>query len=293
MSTQTLVETPPIVQKAISLVGDIATLPEVTVKIVNLVENPRSTARDLHNVIKTDPALSARLLKVVNSAFYGLPGQVATVDRAIVLLGLSTVKNIAIAASISRMFTGERVSDSYTAKDIWRHSVAVGVLSRKIFRSCFSEQPDADEAFLSGLIHDMGLLIERQAFPAQLARIIDRCTQENRPFCQIEEEEFGVTHEAFGQALAAKWKFPVRLRTVLGYHHAIDKLSPENRVMATIIFVADCVACQSQIGFPLTAGGQEITPEILEIVRLTPEKLEEFRTQLPEDVAIAEATLTG
>ncbi len=70
-----LTETPPIVTKAIALIGDIATLPEVTVKIVNLVEDPRSTARDLHNVIKTDPALSARLLKVVNSAFYGLPGR--------------------------------------------------------------------------------------------------------------------------------------------------------------------------------------------------------------------------
>lgn len=86
-------ETDKFVASAIADLGEIATLPEVTVKIIQVVENPKSTARDLHEVIKNDPALSARLLKVVNSAFYGLPGQIASVDRAIVLLGLSAVKN--------------------------------------------------------------------------------------------------------------------------------------------------------------------------------------------------------
>ncbi len=288
-----LTETPPIVTKAIALIGDIATLPEVTVKIVNLVEDPRSTARDLHNVIKTDPALSARLLKVVNSAFYGLPGQISTVERAIVLLGLSTVKNIAIAASIGRLFTGERVSESFTAKDIWRHSVAVGVLSRRIYRNGFPDQPDADEAFLGGLIHDLGLLVERQAFPAQLAQVIDRAAKSGGGFCAIEKEVFGATHEDFGQALAARWKFPVRLRTMLGYHHSIDRLSPEYLGLASVIRVADTVAAQLQLGFPLTAVDQEISPDLLATARISADTLEEYKALLPEDVAVAEATLTG
>ena len=90
-----------VVDKTLSAIGDIATLPEVTIKIIEIVEDPKSTARDLHGVIKNDPALSVKVLKVVNSAFYGLPGQIASVDRAIILLGLSAVKNIAIAASIA------------------------------------------------------------------------------------------------------------------------------------------------------------------------------------------------
>ncbi|MFQ5494669.1 MAG: HDOD domain-containing protein, partial [Phycisphaerae bacterium] len=97
-----------VVDKAIASIGDLATLPEVTIKIIEIVEDPKSTARDLHEVIKNDPALSVKILKVVNSAFYGLPGQVASVDRAIILLGLSAVKNIAIAASIARLFKGKR-----------------------------------------------------------------------------------------------------------------------------------------------------------------------------------------
>ena len=90
-----------IVADAVASISHIATLPEITLKIIELVENPRSTAQDLHKVISNDPALVARILKVVNSAFYGLPGQIGSINRAIVLLGLNAVKNIVIAASLA------------------------------------------------------------------------------------------------------------------------------------------------------------------------------------------------
>src|SRR5471030_1974096 len=93
-----------IVADAIAGIAQIATLPEITLKIIELVENPRSTAQDLHKVIANDPALVARILKVVNSAFYGLPGQIGSINRAIVLLGLNAVKNIVIAASLTKLF---------------------------------------------------------------------------------------------------------------------------------------------------------------------------------------------
>ena len=121
-----------IVDKALSSLGGIATLPQVTIKIIEIVEDPKSTARDLHEVIKADPALSVKVLKVVNSAFYGLPGQIANVDRAIVLLGLAAVKNIAIAASIARLFRGKRISEHFSATDLWRHGVGVAVACRML-----------------------------------------------------------------------------------------------------------------------------------------------------------------
>lgn len=274
------------------MIGDIATLPEVTIKIINLVEDPRSSARDLHDVIKTDPALSARLLKVVNSAFYGLPGQVATVDRAIVLLGLSTVKNIAIAASIGRMFTGARISESFTAKDIWKHSVAVGALTRLIWRKCSPHQPDADEAFLAGLIHDLGLLVERQAFPDKLAQVIDQCAKGGANFCAVEDQIIGANHQAFGLQLTAKWKFPMRLRAVNGYHHTMESLAADQRLMPLVVHVADTIVSQAAIGFPLTAAGQELVPELLNEIGLTSEMVDELREALPDHVAEAEAALS-
>ena len=126
MTVEAADKTKVLIDKALASIGDIATLPEVTIKIIELVEDPKSTARDLHEVIKNDPALSVKVLKVVNSAFYGLPGQVASVDRAIILLGLSAVKNIAIAASIARLFKGKRISEHFTAADLLRNHPELG-----------------------------------------------------------------------------------------------------------------------------------------------------------------------
>ena len=97
-------ELSPELLKAMSRVREISSLPEVTTRIVEVVEDPKSTAQDMHEIVRHDPALAAKVLKVVNSAFYGLPSQIASLDRAIVMLGLSAVKNIALAASLSRLF---------------------------------------------------------------------------------------------------------------------------------------------------------------------------------------------
>jgi len=263
MSTDTADRAKQVVEKAISSIGDLATLPEVTIRIIEIVENPKSTARDLHEVIKNDPALSVKVLKVVNSAFYGLPGQVASVDRAIILLGLSAVKNIAIAASIARLFKGSRISEHFTASDLWRHSVAVAVVARSIAK--LAPHPAmADEIFVAGLIHDLGTLVERQAYPEQFAEVIDRCLSERIDFLECEREVIGADHQAFGVALTTKWKFPRHLRAAVGFHHNPESLSPELRNMAVLIRAADILACEEQVGFYLTACGGSITDEILE-----------------------------
>src|SRR3954447_14087999 len=131
-----------IVANAIREISHIATLPEITVKVVELVEDPKSTAQDLHKVISSDPALCSRILKVVNSSFYGLPGQIGSINRAIVMLGLNAVKNIAIAASLAKLFRGGRVSAHFSAKDLWSHSIAVGVMSKLLVGKINNTLPD-------------------------------------------------------------------------------------------------------------------------------------------------------
>ena len=281
-----------IVDKTLAAIGDIATLPEVTIKIIEIVEDPKSTARDLHAVIKNDPALSVKVLKVVNSAFYGLPGQVASVDRAIILLGLSAVKNIAIAASIARLFKGKRISEHFSAADLWRHNVAVSVAAKAIAK-CSPHPVMPDEIFVAGLIHDLGLLIERQAFPDQFSLIIERCSGGTENFIATELEIIGADHQAFGAGLATKWKFPRHLRAAVGFHHNPENLSQEVKGMGTIIQVADVLCCNEKLGFYLTGVGSKITDEALDSLGITPEQLEEIREALPDQVADAEVALKG
>ncbi|MGB0715642.1 MAG: HDOD domain-containing protein, partial [Phycisphaerae bacterium] len=288
MAVQAPDKTQKIVDKALSSIGDIATLPEITIRIIEIVEDAKSTARDLHDVIKNDPALSVKVLKVVNSAFYGLPGQVASVDRAIILLGLSAVKNIAIAASIAKLFKGGRISEQFKASDLWRHSVAVAVVAHDLAK--ISPHPVmANEVFVAGMIHDIGTLVERQVFPDEFAEVVAKCSSSDADFLTTERQIIGADHQAFGVGLTTKWKFPRHLRAAVGFHHKPDALSTELRNMATLIQIADTLCCQEEIGFFLTAKGGEITQAMMDTIGVTESQLDGIREALPDQLAEAEA----
>lgn len=282
-----------IVSKALGKIGDIATLPEVTLRIIQVVEDPKSTARDLHDIIKNDPPLSAKILKVVNSAFYGLPGQIANVDRAIVLLGLRAVKNIAIATSVTRLFKGARPVSGFDPKELWRHCMAVGVLSRMIFNKV--DKPLAEEAFLAGLIHDLGIIVTFQAFGDTFGELIGRVRDEGQSWCVAETELFGVDHQSFGLGLATKWKFPMGLRAAMGFHHFPDRVTDDQKQLVSAVHLADMIACVDKKGFSLTVGEDEavVAPELMDTLGLTDSDLETLRSDLDAAMALAEDGLGG
>jgi HD-like signal output (HDOD) protein len=282
-----------IVTKALAKIGDIATLPEVTLRIIEVVEDPKSTARDLHAIIKYDPPLSAKILKVVNSAFYGLPGQIASVDRAIVLLGLRAVKNIAIATSVTRLFKSARPVTGFDPKELWRHCLAVGVTCKLIFEK--KDKLHAEEAFLAGLIHDLGIIVAFQAFADRFGDLITRVREENTSWCQAENEIFGVDHQVLGLGLATKWKFPMGLRAAIGYHHCPNRVSDDNRVLVSAVYLANIIACIDRKGFSMEVRDDEavVMPELLEILSLTEEDLTNLRADLDDSLASAEASLSG
>lgn len=290
MSTATLkpqTEADKIVAAALADIGEVATLPEVTVKIIQIVENPRSTARDLHDVMKSDPALSARLLKVVNSAFYGLPGQIGSLDRAIVLLGLSAVKNIAIAASMTHMFSADGAIEGLSGTEILRHSLAVASACREL--SAAQGRPIVEESFLAGLVHDIGMLVVRQAAPKKLAEVVRQFNETGGGFCELERKIVGADHAAFGMGLATKWRFPVSLCTAIGYHHKPMDLAPAHRELALLVHVADVIACRAALGFSATAANDEITPDALDQLKLDAAVIETVSARLPELVAQSES----
>lgn len=271
--------------KQLMRVNDIGSLPEVTTRIVQVVEDPKSTAQDMHAIVRTDPALAAKVLKVVNSAFYGLPSQISSLDRAIVMLGLSAVKNIALAASLARLFKPGALSERFSARDLWQHCVSVGVCARML---ADAGPGHSDEAFVCGLVHDIGLLIEYQLLPEQVRQVIERCERSAEDFRMVEREVIGADHEMFGEALAVKWKFPPGLRNAIAYHHEPEKLRPEFRPVVTAVQVADIICAQNDLGFSLTAGGHEVTGEMLELIGLSEGQVGDLLAALPESIEEAE-----
>lgn len=281
---------PPHLYKAMGRLTEISSLPEITTKIVEVVEDPRATAHTMHEIVKNDPALAAKILKVVNSAFYGLPAQIASLDRAIVMLGLSAVKNIALAASLARLLKPGNLSDQFEARDLWRHCISVGVCGRLLTKAAHGHTND--EAFVAGLVHDMGLLVEFQLFPEKLAEVVAKCQDSEEIFCEVENELIGANHQQFGAALSAKWKFPPTLRCVISHHHKPEILKPEFRRIVTLVNIADTICCQQQQGFWLTGHLQQITEESLEIIGVTAEQISEIVEELPERIDEAEAVFS-
>ncbi|MBK9119605.1 MAG: HDOD domain-containing protein [Phycisphaerales bacterium] len=277
-------------QEAMARVTEINSLPEITTKIVEVVEDPRATAHDMHEIVRTDPALAAKILKVVNSAFYGLPSQIASLDRAILMLGLSAVKNIALAASLSRMFNVEMVSEQFAARDLWRHSVAVAVCARLL--AVAGKAPQVDEAFVAGLVHDLGLVAVQQMFPQKMREATEICFNEPRNFRDVESALVGADHQAFGAALARKWKFPPVLQAAIGCHHDPHEAPPEFLRLAQTIHIADRLCGFGKFGFWIVAGTDPIAAAELAEIRVTPAQIEALQDELPDRVEEAESVFT-
>ena len=266
---------------------EIATLPEITLRIIQIVQDPKSTAHDLHKIVANDPALSSRVLRVVNSAFYGLPGQIGSIDRAIMLLGLNAVKNIAIAASLSKMFKTATTCDALTGKDLWMHSVAVGATNKLITGAMGLALPD--EAFLAGLIHDLGLVAVMQSQGQKLPEIVAR-VKAGMSWRQAEQEVLGADHQAIGMALTTRWKFPRSFQYVAGYHHEPTVLAKENRLLTMVTHVSDKLAAQGGFGQALMvekAGA--LDGAVLGEIGLSEGQVEDIRGQIEAELEVVRA----
>ncbi len=258
----------------------IATLPEITVKIIATVEDPNSTAAQLHKLITHDPALVTRILKLVNSSFYGLPGQISSIERAVVLVGLTAIKNIAVAASIGQMFRGARLCEQFSAKDLWTHCIAVAVGSRELARHL--RMPIGDEAFLGGMIHDIGLLVSLQLWPEKVRQVCEAASVDGANFMEIERQVLGVDHAELGAALAEQWKFPKSCQQIAAYHHDPLSRMGEGRQLVAIVHVADALACQANLGFNLTAREQSLDPAHLVDLGISQQAVAIVKAGLPQ-----------
>ncbi|MEE2681037.1 MAG: HDOD domain-containing protein [Planctomycetota bacterium] len=263
--------------KIISGIAHMSTLPEVTLRIMDVIDDPTSSARDLHRIVASDPALSSRILKVVNSSFYGMPRQIGSMNRAISLLGLNAVKNIAVAASLGRIFRGRSAMPNFDAKALWSHSLNTAVAACLIARESGSSR--SDEAFLAGLLHDIGLMVEWQHDQSKFhSLMIEIDTDESGApgTCLIGAEEscFGVNHQDLGAALCEQWKFPRSLVTSTAHHHDPGPLIGDDSLIPWFVHQADRLSARHFGGFRLDLPDLEISGDACDVTGVGPLALE-------------------
>ena len=242
----------------------IATLPEIAVRITECVNDPGSTVADLYEILANDPALVSRLLRLVNSAFYLRSTEIDSIQRAIVLLGFDAVHHLALAATMGQLSRGARICEGYTGRDLWIHCISVASVARELARR--TQQIAPEEVFLTGLLHDIGLLASLQVCRGQLRQVCDQVRAGATTFAAAELELIGVTHQELGAALARQWKFPESVRVVAGHHHDPASAAPRWQAMAAIVHVADVICCCQAIGFDLTARLETLDPLCMNII---------------------------
>ena len=230
--------TPEQIRKKVQSIIQLPPLSPVSMQVVELVDNPKTSAAQLGKVISTDQALTAKVLKIANSPFYGYPRKISTIDFAIIILGFDALKEIVI--SISLMNALQKKDDKYfDPKAFWDHSMTTGVIARRLARDL--RYRVSGEVFVAGLLHDMGVSVLHRYFANEFKRIVEVVRDSELTFLEAEESILGVTHAQVGGWLAERWNLPDHLIEAISCHHAPSQATSNPKLVA-IVHCADVLA---------------------------------------------------
>ena len=211
-------------------VPEVPALPDLYVKLRDLVNSPSGTSQKAAELIAKDPALVMKVLKTVNSPAYGLRQQVSRLDQAVTLLGFNEVTNLVLAATVLKQFPVRPGDRLLNLKKFWEHSIGVAVMARVVMkhsRKIFGT--NAEEAFISGLIHDVGKLMLYQSFPKEFTEAMNLCRTEQLTMVLAEERVFGFTHQDLGAYVADAWGFSRNMVKAIELHNTPFMLDTEDQ----------------------------------------------------------------
>lgn len=260
-----------------SLVNDISYLvspPDICVRVFDLIESDTASADEIGEVISSDPSLTARLLRLVNSAYFNLARKVDTVSRAVTLVGIRELYSLILAVSAIRTFSN--LSGSLVNMDtFWRHGLFTGLIARNLARRVHVLHPE--RLFVAGLLHDIGHLVLYTRLPEIMQQILLVSGGDEGLQHQAELSELGFSHADLGGALAETWKLPDALCAAISYHHLPGCATETAAFEAALVHLADVLANRSQIGAFCEKPQPEepIDPFVWEVLGLDPNDFDE------------------
>ena len=266
-------------KRLIRRVDDLPTLPRTVFKITELVNSPKSSARDLARVVADDQVLTARLLRLVNSSFYGFPQRVSTVTGAIVLLGFDAIRNLLLTTSVFDLFSPGQKKNFTDHGLLWDHSLGCAVGAKVIGHHIRYEK--IEELFVCGLLHDIGKIVEMRFLPREFERITSLVQQENLLIAVAEERVLGFNHAAVGALLVEGWNLPANLAAVVGCHHQpadAGRFSLE----AAVVHCADILCRALDTGSGGDAKIPPLDPNAWQSLELKTETIETIMDQMAQ-----------
>lgn len=231
----------------------LVSLPEIFLRVNEMIDNPHYSAADIGRVIGQDTGLTARLLKIVNSPFYLFPSKIDTVSRAVTIVGLHELRDLILATSIARIFAGIP-NDIVDMDSFWRHSVGCALVAKGI--AARRGEPHTERFFVAGLLHDVGSLLIYRKVPELAREALLRARHGGETLCKAEQAVIGCDHAAVGGELLRTWRLPKHLEEAVAFHHA-PTLAGQYPLDAAIVHLANIIANAVLFG---SSGDTHIAP---------------------------------
>ncbi len=248
----------PDLQDLITTISDLPTLPDVVARVNQMVNDPDASAADINDVISQDISLSAKILKLVNSPFYGFPRRITTITYAVVILGFNTVRNLALSAFIFDAFK-KKGAREFDLRGFWRHSVCTAIASQATAARTGLWQEE--DAFMGGLLHGVGKVVMNQHMADDVKRIMEHVRKEDCLFCEAEAALLDYTHNEVGALLLDRWNLPDAIIEATRHHHTPSKAA-EAAPLCALVHFADILSRSLCAGFPGDWKIPRLAPEV-------------------------------
>ena len=260
-------------QELIANLGDLPPLPQVASQVLRVSADPDATAEDLRKVISMDQALTSQILKISNSAMFGMMREVTTLTQAIMALGFSTIKSVVIASSAKNLY--HRGAVGLEERLIWEHALVSALASRAFARSL--RFPRVEEAFIGGLLHDIGKSVMGVKFPERYGPLLRAVYNERGTSLDLELETFGFDHTMVGEALVSRWNLAPGLQAAVRWHHDPSDAPIGLRELPAIVALGNQLALEEKVGIGDPCHLDGATAQAMEILGVSPETLTGFK----------------
>lgn len=269
---------PKVLRHRVESINTLPTVPSVLKRLSAVIEKPRITIVEISAFISNDPALTTKVLKMVNSAIYGFPGRIASVSHATMLLGLNVIKGLLLGVSVFELM-------QKTMSGLYEHSLACAIASRVIAQKKGMKEPE--EVSVAGLLHDIGKVILTLEFAKEYEAAMSEAQEKRIPIFEAEKSQFSATHADVGSWLAEKWRFPRNLVEVIEFHHrpALAKNAP---MEAAIVHMADLLVRARGFGFAGENFVPEVNPMAFELLRLSDKDIKDVLQEMEDNMESAE-----
>lgn len=254
-------------------------------KVLEVCNRPATSSHDLNRVISLDPVLTGRVLKLINSAYYSLGQEVTSMTYAIILLGLNTVKNLALGTAIIESIGGVDTDRCLSMDDFWVHSLSVGVISRSLAQQQGIPMEEQEEYFVAGLLHDLGKIPISHCHPEEYRLTIETAASEQRMLYEAERGSLGVDHCTVGGWIAEKWHLHRNLSDVFHHHHHPERSGIQNRHVVEIVSLANLWSNRWRIGSAgNTAPDRALMERLQDSLNVDPSQAATIYARVLEDI---------